>query len=172
MKYILTILVSFAIMMTPVAETNAQKVTDYETAVGLRLGWGFTLSGKHFINDAHAVEGILSYQWGWTFYNRTRIGAVYQVHYPLEDLIDGLSWYWGVGGLVAFESFSSLNISTQTYFGIIGNIGLDYSVEGMPLNISLDIMPNWLFGSRSDGFGTRRGFRGDLGGLAVRYILQ
>ena len=159
-------------MMAPTTETKGQQITDYQTAIGLRLGWGFTASGKHFINDAHAVEALLNYQWGWTFYNRTRIAAIYQIHNPLDDVIDGLSWYWGFGALVAFENFSSLNINNRTYFGILGNIGLDYSVPDMPLNISLDFMPNWLFGSRSDGFGTSRGFRGDLGGLAVRYIIK
>ena len=182
MKYILTILVSFAIMMTPVAETKAQKVTDYETAVGLRLGWGFTLSGKHFINDAHAVEAIFNYRWTWSAYNQTRIAAIYQVHNPLDDIIDGLTWYWGVGGLIGFENYRRFSErSTELLVGVIGNVGLDFSFSDTPVNISVDLMPSFVIGSRpteTDVFGNRirygssRGLNLDLGGVAVRYILQ
>ena len=174
MKYLFTLLIAFAFTAAPIAETKAQAVTDYETAAGIRLGWGFTGTLKHFINDAHAVEVMLNYRWGWSFYNQTRIVGLYQVHASLDDIIDGLSWYWGGGALVAFESFSRIysDRSTRTYFGVAGVIGLDFGVGDLPVNVSLDIMPNWTFGSRVDGIGHRRGLRGDLGGIAVRYILK
>nr|MBS0038119.1 hypothetical protein [Saprospiraceae bacterium] len=174
MKYIFTLLIAAAFIAAPMTETKAQAVTDYETAAGIRLGWGFTGTVKHFINDAHAVELMLNYRWGWAFYNQTRIVGLYQVHGGLDDIFEGLAWYWGGGGLVAFESYHSAfsDRSTRTYFGVAGVIGLDYAISDLPINVSVDFMPNVTFGSRIDGVGYRRGFRGDLGGVAIRYILK
>ncbi|TVR79314.1 MAG: hypothetical protein EA409_09395 [Saprospirales bacterium] len=174
MKHLLTLFFGVLLFAGTTSEVHAQKVTDYETSIGIRLGWGFTFTGKHFINDAHAIEGILNYRWGWTRYNQTRIAAVYQIHGDLSDVFDGLAWYWGFGGVVGFESYSSRfsDASTQVFFGVVGAIGLDYALQNTPVNVSVDFMPNFVFGDRISGLSGSRGFRGDMGGVAVRYILK
>jgi len=171
MKYILTTLIALAIMLSPIAETKSQQVTDYQTAVGLRVAWGISATGKHFINDNHAIEGILNYRsfgsfgfrWSWT-----RISGLYLVHNSLEDVLPNLTWYWGGGAYVGFYggdySFPGTR-RNSTFFGISGALGLDYSFDGTPINISLDWIP-------SIGISGTTGFTGESGGIAVRYILK
>ena len=134
---------------------------NYDNAVGLRLGWGFGGSIKHFFDDSKAVEGIV--QVGGLYTNYTQITGLFQVHKPLDDVAPGLQWYFGGGGFVGF--FSGVFSTYSTRIGIAGNIGLDYAFEDIPLNVSLD----WVPGIALVGFGSSFG-AGTAGGLAVRYI--
>jgi hypothetical protein len=137
---------------------NAQ---NYNNAVGVRLGWGFGGTIKHFFDDSKAVEGIV--QFGGIYSRYAQITGLFQIHKPLDDVAPGLQWYFGGGGFVGF--FSGVYSARSTRIGIAGNIGLDYTFEDIPLNLSLD----WVPGIAIVGFGTGFG-AGTAGGLAVRYI--
>lgn len=172
MKKLFTIVFALVLFSAPFAESKAQKVTDYETAVGLRLAWGISATGKHFINDAHAIEGILNYRsfgFGSFNYGWMRITGLYLVHNDLSEVMDNLSWYWGGGAYVGFYTgdfdYSGSRFKS-TFIGISGAIGLDYSLPNTPVNVSLDWIPSF----RVTGGGN--GFSGESGGIAVRYILQ
>ncbi len=163
MKKILLALFCFACLGT--ATSQAQ---NYDNAIGLRLGWGFGATYKHFFNESGAVEGILNYRSfgllsaNWNF---IRITGLYQVHAPLDNVVEGLQWYYGGGGYVGFWGGSFLgNIDEdRTVIGIAGCLGLDYSFTDIPLNITID----WIPSINLAGGG---GFGGEAGGLAVRYI--
>ncbi len=173
MKNLITLVFAALLLAAPLTETTAQKSMDYQTAIGLRAGWGVSLTGKHFINDNHAIEGILNYRsfggfgvsWGWM-----RISGLYLVHQPLDDVIDGLGWYYGGGAYVGFWTgdfdFGVRSDRNSTFIGISGALGLDYTFADVPLNVSVDWIPSF----RLTGGGT--GFTGEVGGLAVRYILR
>ena len=105
---------------------------DYKFGLGLRLSnatptLSNSVSAKYFLNESSAVEGLIS------FGTRFGIGALYEVHKPMSS-VPGLSWYFGAGGYVGFQS-------GDTYLGPTGNIGLDYKFEKIPLNLSLDWKP-------------------------------
>jgi hypothetical protein len=177
MKKIILLLATGLFLTTlSISTAQSQSETDgstYKSAIGLRLGWGLNITGKHFISDNHALEGIFSYRGrGLAGWSTTRIAANYQVHYDLDviDEIDNLRWYWGVGGLVGFDNFRSFD--NIVFFGITGVIGLDYKFDGIPINISLDLMPTLEIGGNREFFNTGRGLKLNLGGLAVRYTLQ
>jgi len=51
-------------------------------------------------------------------------------------------------------------------FGVHGNVGLDYTFENAPINVSIDWMPTVLLGS---GYST--GFSAGYGALSLRYVL-
>jgi hypothetical protein len=138
--------------------SNAQ---NYNNAVGVRLGWGFGGTIKHFFDDSKAVEGIV--QFGGIYSRYAQITGLFQIHKPLDDVAPGLQWYFGGGGFVGF--FSGVYSGRDVRIGIAGNIGLDYTFEDIPLNLSLD----WVPGIAIVGFGTGFG-AGTAGGLAVRYI--
>ncbi|NND07065.1 MAG: hypothetical protein HKN87_11865 [Saprospiraceae bacterium] len=139
----------------------------YDNAVGLRLGWGFGGSFKHFLNETSAVEGILNYRSFGTLginYNYLQITGLYQKHGPLDEVLTGLQWYFGGGGFIGFYggSYNGLIDGGGTTIGIAGNVGLDYAFDDIPLNISVDWVPSI---SINGG-----GFLSGLGGVAVRYI--
>lgn len=144
--------------------------SDYSTAVGLRAAWGVAISGKKFINDDAALEGILHYRRYGYFssynFNRITIMALYQKHGWLYDVIPGLAYYYGGGGFVGFysgDSYWSDRNDGNANIGLALNLGLDYKFEDFPINISADWIPAFSF------TGYRSGFSGEVGGVAIRY---
>ena len=105
---------------------------EYKTAAGIRLGPnspaispGFTI--KHFLNENHAIEGILGVADG------VGICGLYEWHHPIPS-VEHLQWFVGAGGFLAFRN-------SQTLFGGAGIVGLDYKFAQIPLNISIDWKP-------------------------------
>lgn len=117
-----------AILILNSMTSNAQI---YKNAAGIRIGpsapaikTGFTY--KRFLNDAHALEAMLSVTEG------IGLGVLYEIHQPLTP--DNLQWYVGFGGYAAVYKKDS-------YVGGTGIIGLDYTFTQIPLNVSVDWKP-------------------------------
>lgn len=114
---------------------------DYRTALGVRLSssnayQNNSISFKQFITDKTAVEAL------FTFGEPLALGALVEFHKPLAT--QGLSWFYGVGGYLAFpkvQNTNTLKYNTETNFGAQGAIGLDYKFNNIPLNLSLDWKP-------------------------------
>ncbi len=164
MKRLITLL-TLLFLLSTAQEGKAQL---YDNAVGLRLGWGFGATYKHFFSERSAVEVILRRR-GFgvlTFnYNYTQVTGLYQVYKPLDNVIDGLQWYFGGGPFLGYWGgrYSGLIDGDRTYIGVAGIIGLDFAFGDLPINISIDWMPSLaLLGGG--------GLLGEAGGLAVRYI--
>ena len=212
MKYIFTFLFAFALMFTPFKETKAQHILSlfslsnpgedlfYNTSVGLKfeippylLSRELSLSatGKHFINDNHAIEAIVNYRqfditptpgsipvmpntldsWHWV-----RISGLYLIHSSFQEFRSGLDLYIGGGGYVGFLGGSYNNSGTDynsTFTGISFSIGLDWSLEDMPINVSIDWIPSFGFTSENQKLDSSfSGFTGQQGGLSLRYVLR
>lgn len=113
---------------------------DYRMAIGIRLSNSIpTLSnavtGKYFITDRSAVEGIVS--WGGRF----GIGGLLEVYQPFSA--PGLSWFYGGGAYVGFQSNSDKNGEGggRTFVGPTGVLGIDYKFANAPINLSIDWKP-------------------------------
>lgn len=127
MKYYLITLLLFASL----AFVNKTYAQDYRFALGVRLSnssptLNNAVSGKYFVTDRSAVEGIVS------FGSRFGLGALLEIHKPLN--VPQLSWMYGAGVFVGFED-------NDTYLGPTGILGLDYKFENVPINLSLDWKP-------------------------------
>ena len=81
-------------------------------------------------------------------------------------MLAGLYWYYGGG--VNFTTYSGdfdyPGSDLDAFFGIAGNLGLDYKFDDYPINVSVDWIPVLGFG----GYG----FGGEGGGVAVRYTFN
>ena len=104
---------------------------EYKVGLGIRLSnaaptLNNSVSIKYFLNQTNALEGLVS------FGSRFGIGALYEIHKPTTAT--GLSWFYGGGAYVGFQS-------GDTYLGPTGIIGLDYKFPSIPLNLSLDWKP-------------------------------
>lgn len=155
-KFILTIF--FAV--TFIALSSAQ---DYKTGIGLRAGYPAGLTVKHFISSKTALEGILATQWrGFV------ITGLFEAHKQLAD-VNNLNWYYGFGAHVGFWNGTSNRSywmepgTSYTVVGIDGILGLEYSFEDIPINLSIDWKPAF----NLTGY---TGFWGDGGALSIRYI--
>ena len=105
--------------------------TDYRFGLGVRLSnssptLNNSITGKYFVTDRSAVEGIIS------FGSRFGIGGLLEIHRPMN--VEGLRWFYGAGAYLGFES-------GDTYLGPTGILGLDYKFENVPINLSLDWKP-------------------------------
>ncbi len=124
MKKILIIFILFISFKTNAFSQN------YKTALGVRLSSAGpvinnSISLKQFINSTIAVEVLLSIS------DPTAIGILIEKHKPLLE--SSMSWYYGAGAYIGFN--------TESKFGAQGVIGLDYTFQKVPLNLSLDWKP-------------------------------
>jgi len=167
MKRIITLALSISFLF---AINHDAKAQDYNSAIGLRLGY-YTfgnVSYKQFINEAAAFElyagarrwGILGFR-----YSRYEIGALYQHHMDLDlEPLPNLRWYVGGGGYAGIFTGNYLGTSSLD-LGVMAGPGLDYKFPDLPLNLSFDLY----IGLNIIG-GIRLGAR--QGGLSARYTLN
>ncbi len=142
---------------------SISKAQDYNTGIGIRGGFSNGLTVKHFIEPKSAIEGILSTRW-----NGFIVTGLYEVHNQAFNA-ERLKWYFGFGGHIGFwngnydKNYWGDYGTSYTVVGIDGILGLEYSFEEVPLNLSLDWKPAFNFVGYS-------GFWADGGALSLRYI--
>lgn len=137
---------------------------DFNSAVGLRIGYPLSVTYKKFISDQNAIEAYAGYRnfFGASYFS---FSGAFQIHKDIDE-VDRLQYYFGAGASVVKWNldFGSGNTS----LGINGYLGLSYTLENTPLNVSIDWIPT-LFINGQSGFGS--GFSASAGSLAVRYVL-
>ncbi len=155
MKRTFLILISVALISITL---NGQ---DYRTSLGLRAGLPYGVTIKHFLNKTNALEGILAASWG----GFVIVGLYENEHWTGQ--YPGLNWFWGVGAHVGFWDVGRNPNVNETYTGSIigldGILGLEYTFDEIPLNLSLDILPTFNLIGYS-------GWGGINGGLSIRYV--
>lgn len=133
-------------------------------AIGLRFGGdgdvnGAEISYQHGLTEANRLEfdlGIGSNN----NHNRTYLFGLY--HW-VENINQGLNWYYGVGGNAGFFEYDGSD--DYINIGVAGQLGLEYdfSDKDIPFLLSLDIRPGF------DLIGDHSGF-GWGASLGIRYI--
>lgn len=152
-----------------VAKRSVKSSSDdyYTTALGLKFLYGIAVTGKHFISDKGALEGILQYRHFSGLGNEINFTALYEYHNNIAG-VDGLRWYVGGGGHVSHlsvddDAFGDLvGESSSTAFGVGGVVGLEYKFKNTPIAISADWQPIYILNGDS-------GFASDNGGFGVKY---
>ena len=140
---------------------------DYRTGIGLRVGldWGFSV--KHFLNENQAIEGIVGSRWKGFI-----ITSLYEFENPAFN-IPGLAWYYGVGAHLGFWKENNYDIywwesdhtGGYTVLGADAIMGIGYTFNNVPFNISIDWKP-------AINFAGYVGFWGDMGAITVRYAIK
>jgi hypothetical protein len=128
----------------------------YKNAIGFRISGNSSVGGagvsyKHFLKDNKAIEGIFSFK------DPVGIAALYQVHKDLS-LLENLTWFYGGG---AYISFSKPDVG----FGLLGNVGVDYRFDAIPLNLSIDWKPEFALAPKA-------GLNFNTFGFTLRVILD
>lgn len=109
-------------------------------AIGVRLGGGQGYNAELSFQKALGSSSRLEADLGW--YSDNGIGAfsltgIYQMHFPI-NAVPNLGWYVGAGAKATVVSVAN---STSVGIGIVGQAGLDYAFDVVPLQLSLDIRP-------------------------------
>lgn len=133
MKKISVLLIGFLFFVTV---AGAQ---DYNTGIGIRGGLSNGITIKHFLDSNKALEGLLSTRW-----DGFHITALYEIHDQAFDT-PRLNWYYGFGGHIGFwdgdKNHRWFEDGSHTVIGVDGIIGLEYNIEPIPFNLSLDWKP-------------------------------
>lgn len=161
-KFILLLLIGFSFVFN-----NEIQAQSFSNAVGLRLGYPVSVSYKQFISETGAFE-VYAGTRGYFDYRWMNISAAYQKHAPLDDIVPGLEWYWGVGASAFLYSFDNTFVGEANNLGLgaQGYLGVQYNFEDMPVNVTVDWVPTFFL----SGYISGAGF--GYGSLAVRYILN
>jgi hypothetical protein len=152
------IIVTLALTIFLVVSATGQ---DYRTSLGLRAGYPYGLTVKHFLNKTNAIEGVLASSWGGFVITGLYENEHWTGEYP------GLNWFWGVGAHIGFwDAGRNPNIDEAYVGSVIGAdaiLGLEYTFDEIPLNLSIDLLPSVnLIG--------HTGWGGIFGALSVRYV--
>jgi hypothetical protein len=148
-KYIILFLLSLALTVSVFAQRKGMGI-GYTTALGAKFyPAAFTIKQKIVPNVM--LEGLMY------FWNGARVTGLVEWHHNIQGL-PGLRWYAGPGVHLQFNETSS------NYFGIDGVVGLDWKIKNVPINLSLDWQPSFDFTNNNN-------FKGEFGGLSIRYVL-
>ena len=132
------LLIAFTLFFLIGTAVTAQ---DYNTGIGVRGGLWNGLTVKHFTGTNTAIEGILTTRWEGFI-----VTGLYEIHAAQAFDVPRLNWYYGAGAHLGFFEGNPRNPwfdggSTHTVLGIDGILGIEYNIEPIPFNISLDWKP-------------------------------
>jgi hypothetical protein len=127
------------------AQTVTSSTEDYTFSAGLKFG-GYEngISGKYFIENHTAIEGVLGFRSGGVV-----ISGLYELNMEAFN-IPALKFYYGFGGhigAIGSASYSTFLGSSETHsanqllLGADGVIGLEYLIPQSPIAVSLDLNP-------------------------------
>ncbi|MEO8149732.1 MAG: hypothetical protein ABI723_18985 [Bacteroidia bacterium] len=131
--------IAFTVVLIGLISFKSQ-AQEYQTGIGIRVGFDNGLTVKHFIADRNAIEGIVSF-----YREGLLITGLYEIQNNKAFKVDHLDWYYGFGGHLGFwnEGNSPYNEDNKssTVIGIDGIIGLEYSFTEVPISLSFDFKP-------------------------------
>lgn len=134
-------------------------------AIGVRGGYGWEVSYQHPFGEKNRLEfnlGLMNY--GFV------AAGTYDWTFDLSDeLAPGFAWYVGAGAQLGawrtYEGHGDWSPSSEFNVGIVGQIGLEYNFEDVPLQLSVDYRPGLMFLGNNN-------FMGANFALGVRYKLK
>ncbi|HEY1009019.1 MAG: hypothetical protein ACO1NS_03860 [Daejeonella sp.] len=134
MKKLLLLCLTAGLLLITRSNANAQS---YENAIGVRVGSYNGVSFKTFIQANKALDFTLAVRSNNNF-RRVLLTGLYEVHNPIGGA-PGLLWYYGGGASVG--SYKADNFDGELFLSADGVLGLDYKINGAPLNLAVDWRP-------------------------------
>lgn len=152
-KLILNVFMASAVLLAFSTTASAQ---NYKLAGGIFTDGGhFGPSVKGFLSPNNALHGMVG------FGGKTTVLALdynYQRGIPNAR---GLDWYVGVGGHGHLRNEGNGSSS----FALVPQVGLEYTIPGVPLNFALDWRPHMFLGDGSN-------FDAGYVGGGVRFVFK
>ena len=110
-----------------------------DNAIGVRLGGGqgynAEISYQKVLGGPNRLEVDLGY-YGVEGYGAFGLSAIYRFHQEIAA-VPNFGWFVGAGGKMNAAFYSGMHIS----LGVVGQAGVDYHFDAIPLQLSLDIRP-------------------------------
>jgi hypothetical protein len=151
---------TFIVMLIFAALAIGAQAQSYKSAVGLRLGDPTGVTFKTFISKTNALEAIV----GTGYWGHNLVFTGYYQWQKPTGWTPNLDWYAGPGVHVGFwNDYYQEEYQTGILVGIDGVIGLEYTLDDIPLNFSFGVGPTIQFTSSPGWYYWN-------GGISVRYI--
>ena len=125
---------------------NLSNAQSYEKAIGIRGGLFSGITGKFFLSDNTAIEGIFHSRW-----KGYGICGLYEIHNDMNN--ENFRWYYGAGGSLSvwegqyvpwIDPYTGHDIYKQyMVISIDGIIGIEYNFSDIPFNLSIDWKPSF-----------------------------
>ncbi|QJD95541.1 hypothetical protein HH214_06475 [Mucilaginibacter robiniae] len=148
MKKITLLFIISCFMLAFQQKSNAQTTQNpalYQGALGLKFdGYENGISGKYFMNNSTAVEGVLGFR-----KHGLVITGLYEIHQTAFG-VNELKFYYGAGAHIGsvgkgiFQRYTGDDEyydSSHVLLGADGVLGLEYLIPNSPIAISLDLNP-------------------------------
>jgi hypothetical protein len=151
---------SLIIMLFLAAVTLGAQAQSYKSAIGLRLGDPTGVTFKTFITKTNALELLM----GTGYWGNNFAFAGYYEWQNATGWTPNLDWFAGPGVHIGFwnETYQE-EYSSGVLVGVDGVVGLEYTLEDIPLNFAFGVGPSIQFTGGPDPFYWN-------GGISVRYI--
>ncbi len=137
---------------------------DYKNAIGVRVGPSNGMTYKTTFRNNKSAEFLLTTRWG------ALVGTgLFEINQDVFS-INSFNFYYGVGGHVGLWNGEKddnwfKRQDTEMMAGLDGIIGVGYTFEKIPFEISLDWKPVFNIAAYTD-------FWVDEGAFSVRYIIN
>jgi len=131
------------IVVSLIAAAIVANAQNYNAAVGVRGGVSQAITLKTFVSGATAFDLILG-----THSGGLNFTALYEIHQDDIFDVDNLTFFYGLGGHVGFYNSNNWPNNWNTYssgpiIGVDGVVGVGYTFDEIPLNLSIDIVPSF-----------------------------
>lgn len=150
-------IIAALLVITAATSINAQQ---YNTAVGLRLGYDSGLTLKHFFAPATAGEFILAASPRYF-----QLTGLYEYQQPVPD-VSNLDWYLGIGAHIGGIYKDRDQYDGAFLLGADLIAGVEYVFPTVPFTVSLDWKPSFNFTNSYNDY-WYSGFA-----LSIRYTLK
>lgn len=158
-KLFLSIVLAVAVFGVAQAQNSGR-------AIGARFGWGAELSYQHPLSKMNRLEFDLGLDRFGSTARSLYVSGIYQWVNPIQD---GFNWYIGFGPQLGMVSTKDVTVAGVTVKGetnfalaVAGQIGVEYNIPNVPIQLSLDWRPAYLIVPDTD-------FSGETVGLGIRY---
>lgn len=126
------------LLLVLIAVVGMSFAANAQSALGIRAGGGQGFGAE--LSYQQALGGFNRLEFDLGYHNVQEIAhlgliAVYQAHFNFNA--KGLGWYLGIGGRADLIT----KPETKFWVGAVGQAGLDYYFQSIPLQLSLDIRP-------------------------------
>ncbi len=124
--------------------TSLALASAIDQGIGLRFNSGYRSGAEVSYQMNFSTANRLEADFGFEYEGGFACTGIYHWVYDLSDLAEGFAWFVGPGA-----ELRSRNKGVGA--GIVGQIGLEYTIPTLPLQFALDSRPGIFFGANGHG---------------------
>ena len=148
---------------------NAQSQDISKNALGLRLGSNDGFGGEISYQRGLSKNNRLELDLGWRNSKDVNAYKLVGLYQWVWDIDKGFNWYAGIGGGIGSWSYDVGGASDSgTILLAAGDIGIEYNFQEAPIQLSLDLRPEFYLNNNDQNRFRENNFGPDIA-LGIRY---